>query len=85
MSRLMAVLAALLILPFFILAILGQVWLRLVFVFIAEVGFISAIYLCSYSRYRAEYAWIVMVSAWFSVVSAMVTNGAGMGLSLIHI
>ena len=79
MSRLMAVLAALLILPFFILAILGQVWLRLVFVFIAEVGFISAIYLCSYSRYRAEYAWIVMVSAWFSVVSAMVTNGAGMG------
>lgn len=79
MSRLMAVVAALLILPFFILAILGQVWLRLVFVFIAEAGFLSAIYLCSNTRFRAQYAWIVMVSAWFSVVSAIVTNGAGMG------
>lgn len=79
MSRLMAVVAALLILPFFVLALLGQVWLRLVLMFVAQVGFLSAIYLCSASRYRPEYAWIVMVSVWFAVVCAMVTNGAGMG------
>lgn len=79
MSRFMAMVAALLVLPFFILALIGQVWLRLAFVFVAEVGFVSAIYLCSYSRYRPAYAWVVMLSAWFAVVSAIVTNGAGMG------
>lgn len=79
MSRLMATVAALLILPFFILAIIGQVWLRLAFVLIAEVGFIAAIYLCTVERYRPEYAWLVMTSAWFAVLSAVATNGAGMG------
>lgn len=79
LSRLMAIIAAILVFPFIVLALIGQVWPRLVLVVISEIGFLSVIFLCRATRYRAEYAWIVMVSAWFSVISAMVTNGAGMG------
>lgn len=78
-ARMISTVVAFINLPFLVLALAGQVWLRVAILCLAQAGFIVSIYLCQPHRYRAFTPWVVLASCWFAVMNAACTNGAGMG------
>jgi signal transduction histidine kinase len=78
-ARMISIVAAIINVPFLLLALSGQIWLRVGILAFAEIGFLLSIYMCHPQRYRAVTPWLVVASCWFAVINAVCTNGAGMG------
>ena len=78
-ARMISIVVAVINVPFLMLALAGQIWLRVGIISLAQIGFLVSIYLCHPDRYRAFTPWVVLGSCWFAVINAVCTNGGGMG------
>ena len=79
LSRLIAQVVAWINFVFLVLALVGQVWPRVLLLTISEFGFIVCIYYSHASRFNLKIPWLLLAASWCTVMNAILTNGAEVG------
>jgi signal transduction histidine kinase len=78
-ARFICVTVAIINIPFLLLALSSQIWLRVGLLSLTQAGFLFGIYSCQPCRYNLKTPWVVLMTCWLAVINAVFTNGAGMG------
>lgn len=79
LSRLIAQVVVWINFVFLVLALVGQVWPRVLLLTISELGFIACIYYSHASRFNLKVPWLLLAASWCTVMNAVLTNGAEVG------
>ena len=79
LSRLIAQVVLWINCVFLVLALVGQIWPRVILLIVSAIGFIACIHFSHASRYTPKISWLLLAACWCSIINAALTNGAGLG------